>query len=339
MSKTNKTLLVVLALAGSCCLWGSCLALLSRGGSAAGAASDDATLPPAGFTLDGPRQTCGDYSFITPPGMTAGAYTDGCGLAMPTSAGEAACLMVMLPARAAEGALDAQALAIMLGYFQANYSGVRDTFGGSDPLHFQERGVSGRGWEFVEIPPFMLLTKEGMPTNATARILLIKVGGKVFPIIGFDGNGRHCLDQYGDRQYRWLRLYYSLELAGAEGGNPLAKAIVGTWSSTGSLGHVGETYTEEGRYQSTSATRTLTELNATTVKETTRAYFGDGRYVVHGDLLTHLPDNGKPATTQWVRITTQPNSSTPSGWLTTLYQMKLGYDGAPYELDLRAEGR
>lgn len=337
MTKTNKTILIVLAAAGSCCLWGSCLALVTRSDSSSGPAADDSSLPAPGFTLDGPRQTCGDYSFITPPGMTAAAYTDGCGLAMPTAGGEAACMMVMLPSRPAEAALDAQAQAILLGYFAANFSGVRDTFGGSNPLNFQQRGVSGRGWEFVELPPFMMLDKQGMPTNATARIMLIKVGAKAFPIVGFDGNARHCLDEYGDRAYRWLRLYYSLELPGAEAGNALAQKVVGDWSLASSNGVVMETYTAEGRYKSTSGTRTVTDLTPTTVKETTHTFFGDGRYLVHGDRLTHLPDNGKPATTQWVRVVTEPNSSTPSGWLTTLYQLKLGYDGAPYEIGMRNE--
>jgi hypothetical protein len=228
----------------------------------------------------------------------------------------------------------------LLSYFAANYGGVRDTFGGSNPLNFQQRGVSGRGWEFVDVPPVTLLSKEGMPTTATARIMLIKAGADAFPIVGVDVNARHCLDEFGDKAFRWQRLYYSLELKGAApADNPLAKAVVGDWKLGSSTGVSMDTFTADGRYKSTSGTRTYSDWTPTTVKETTHTYFGDGRYEVHGDRLTLIPDNGQPATTQWVRVVTEPNSATPSGWLTTLYQLKLGYEGVPYEVGMRSETR
>jgi hypothetical protein len=338
MNKTTKVVLIVLAAVGvlSCtCLLGvmalgAAGAAAVSGGARAGADLSDSDLPKPSFELQGARQRWSEYSFQVPPGMTGAAYTDGYGLTVGP------CSITLLKLRPAEGALDAQALSIMKDFLKDKVGSFRDEYGHDRPLDFQQRGVSGRGWEYVEIPPTAMVGKDGMPMEGSAQLLLAKVGDKVAPVIGLDAQSAGCLGGPRDTDFRWRSLFYSLEFPeqSAPSANPLGQQVVGTWRIGGGNTLLENTYQADGRYKHASAYQTAREISNTRVLETTHGVFGDGKWVVRGDRLTEVPDKeGSKASTAWLRIVSIPNSATKTGWLTRLYRLELSSEGKPYEVD------
>jgi len=339
MTKTTKTVLIVLAvLAGLSCLCsGGCLLLGLKSGGGSGpvaSADDDASAPPPSVPLTGDRQRWGGYSFIPPPGMTAALGPDGMQLQHPR--GQAACTIVLLPQRPAEGALDAQALAVVRQAFAADFAGLVDEYRNSDVLAFQLRGVTSRGWEYVELPKFFLRLRDGREADVTARALVFKVGSTVAPILGLEAGGNDCLGGLGDHGERWLKLFYSLDFPDAPRSqqNALAASLVGTWRTVSSSGAVLTEYLADGSFRSTGGFRTTTEVTPTLEKQTTTTWTGGGRWSVHGDLLTTTPE-GRPASTAWFRLVRGAKSS--GGDRLQLRSLEVGVDGAPFEGQLTRE--
>lgn len=339
MTKTTKTVLIVLAgVLGLACLCSGGGLLLGLGSSARGGggqtAADDSSGPPPNIALTGDRQQWGGYSFIPPPGMTAAVGPDGMQLQHPD--GQGACSIVLLPQRPAEGALEAQVLAIAQQTFAADTAGLVDEYGDAALLDFQLRGVTSRGWEYVELPNFYLRLRSGEQANLRVRALLLKVGSTVAPIIGMESGGDNCLGELGDHGHRWLRLFYSLDFPDAPRGpdNALAGALVGRWEAVSSSSALLEEYLADGTYRTTGGYRTTREVTPTLDKETTTTWTGGGRWEVHGDRLTTTPE-GRATTTNWFRVVRGARSS--GGDKLQLRTFNVGIDGVPYEGLVRRE--
>lgn len=345
MSREVKLALAAfVALALSCLVGGTCLiaagllgASTAEPGPGTGEGPPSPALPSGlqpSVILEGERQTWGGYVYVVPPGMTAAAAPDGLLL---QRTGQDACTIVLLPLRPAEGALEAQALDLLTRFFAAKYSGYRDPYGGSAPLQFQRKGTTGSGRAFVELPGLTPLDAQGQTVDGLVRALALRVGEQVAGVIGIEGPGRG-LDEGADHGHRWLRLLYSLDFPGAPAAaRDASPDVVGTWLSASASGAVSETYAADGRFLSGAGFRTTRDVGPTTIEEKTTTWAGEGTWEVHGDLLTVRRAGGK-VETNWFRVYSEPNASTPSGWLTTLSKLERSLvDSSVYEIGLRKQ--
>jgi hypothetical protein len=329
MSKMSKSVLVVFAVfAGLGALAAGCTAPGPSEAPATGEPPTGAAGPAPTIPISGSRTAWGGYSVIAPPGMTPAIGPDGLQIKRSGAQG-GDCTIVLLPQEPASGLPDAQAFTIATRYFQGTASGFLGPHTGPDPYSGQERGVSARGFEWVELPELWPLGPNGQMLNAKVRIMLVLLGAKVAPIVGIETGDARCLSMGGEC---WLQLFYSLDFpdAGLKATSQNAAQVAGTWSIASASGAVMMEYLPDGGYRSAVGSRTSVEISDTRERETDRTWANGGRWSVQGDLLTQQPE-GRPLKTTWFRIVRERNTSVPSGWITQLRTFDLGQDGKPYE--------
>lgn len=303
-------------------------------GTGGGAGGGGGNVPAPDVAVTGARTEYMGVSYVAPPGMTEQLATDGLVLNGARVDPQGSCLIVVLPPRAAEADLDAQLLATLKGFFAQSFADLRDIYGGTAPLDFEQRGRSSEGWGWRGVGGY-LTDLSNRPTGSKARILLVELGSTVVPIIGFEASDNTCLDdEVTGKPIAWALFYHSLHFTGFTP-SPLPtveQQLLGKWSIGGTSSFIGETYAANGHYGTASAYQTYQDISPTEIQQTTTTFLGDGSYQVNGDQLTYVPASGTPASTQLFRVIEEKNSARPNGWLPRLYRLQVSVvDGAPYE--------
>jgi hypothetical protein len=332
----RTSLLVVVVLTGFACGSGN---PSGTGGGSGGGGGGSGNVPPPDVDVTGAPENYQGTTFVMPAGMTEQVASDGVVLSGPKAGTQGSCLIVVLPPRAAEADLDAQMLATLKGFFAASFGDLRDPFGGTNPLDFVERGVSGEGWGYRGLYGF-LTDLSNVPTGSKARILQVELGSTVVPIIGFEASDNLCLDNVvTGKPITWALFFHSLHFTGFTPSSmpTLAQQLLGKWSIGSGTVFLGETYAANGHYGTASAYQTFSAISPTEILQTTTSFFGDGTYEVRGNQLTFRPSNGRPASTQLFRIVEERNSARPNGWLPRLYKLARSIDNEPYETVITRE--
>jgi hypothetical protein len=260
--------------------------------------------------------------------------TDGVLLRAPPTAQEGeSTFIALLPLRRAEADLSSQAAAVARAFFAQNVGRfVSYSYGHDDLRENMERGLTGDGWRFLEVnlSPIML---DGKITGHLVRVMLVQLGDLVAPIVAYDNGIR--LDNPVSGRGAWPLFYIGLSFPRHRGPGPDAiyEQLAGTWGVGGGNAMVQETFGKDGSYGSAAGYQTYRDISRTQVLERTHGFFGEGRYVVHGNRLTVWSNGGKPET-HYFRISEQANSAVPSGWIWKLRQLIRDGEGQAQELTL-----
>lgn len=265
--------------------------------------------PPVIWEPTGSVVTWRGISFIVPAGLRGtdqgNAYDmSGSGI---RGAGLGQCSLVIMPPVAAAASAARQAHEILAAKLATFGAAVSDARGGPDLTTELRVGYSDDGWSYVELNGML---REGFGNRA--RIMLIRLGRTVVPIIGVASQGNGCVGLMTEttansNTITWLALFYSLRVAGATPTTHLRDQIVGNWSALSASVGAGigasqeETYAPNGRYG-----RGTVAVGAGYEK----GFAGDGSYLVEGHRLTTVPDRGAPQTT-FARIVAEREGTTP----------------------------
>jgi hypothetical protein len=308
------------------------------GGTGSGGGTGAFPEPPAEL-LPGQRQTWNGYSFIAPPNVTASvdATDAGVSLVTPAISGKGPCFMLIAPLQPAEADADAQALSLLRDSFSTNYKDVAGPSGYASPMDLRQHGVSGAGWEYVEMSG-ELIALDGTNSHNVGRILLARLGTEVGVVIGYESWDNRCLDDINGTKLTWQRLFYSLQFPSFKGGDTeaLGRQLIGKWRISDGTIFIGETYAANGRYGTSATFQTYKDISPTEILQTTTTYFGDGVFASKGAQLWKRSDKGVNESVHF-RIVREPNSAVSTGWLPNLYQLELNSSGSPYESILRRE--
>jgi hypothetical protein len=289
------------------------------------AAADGAPLPAPEVPVAGKRETWQDWSYVVPQSWQAEVMSDGVMIRAPKTnhASPGFTFICLRPLRAAKADLYAQGIEILGEFFGQGFSSFRDYDLGSPHVN-RLRGVNGDGWPYIMLRT-MPIDRQNRRTGYQARILLFHLGNQVAPIIGFEHPDERTLEcAESGRCLAWTLLYHSLAFPKlrAPGNAGLRDKLIGTWSSGSSLEIVQDTFNSDGAYINVAAYKTYQDLSSTTVLEKTTSWFGEGRFVVHGDQLSVWRVKGKPQTNLF-RIVEEENSMSAGGWLQVLYRVNL----------------
>jgi hypothetical protein len=287
--------------------------------------------------LPGQRQAWNGYSFIAPPNVAVDLADAGVSLVTPAISGKGPCFMLIAPLQPADADADAQALGLLRDAFSTNYRDVSGPSGYPSPMDLRQHGVSGAGWEYVEMSG-ELIALDGTNTHNVGRILLARLGSEVGVVIGFESWDNRCLDDISGTKLTWQRLFYSLRFPSFKGGDTeaLGRQLIGKWRISDGNIFVGETYAANGRYGGSATIQTYKDISPTEILKTTTTYSGDGLFASKGDWLWRRSDKGVNETV-YFRIVREPNSAVSTGWLPNLYQLELNVSGTPYESLLRRD--
>jgi hypothetical protein len=282
----------------------------------------------------GTPQLWQDYAFIPPAGWSVKPYSDLLMMqAPPTQQAGESTFISLQPFRRAEADLASQAVAVAREAFAGKFgSFLNHSSGNQDLFADMERGVTGDGWRYVQVDlaPIQI---DGARVWALVRVLLVRVGDRVAPIVAWD-SGIRLVNEVSGRDV-WSTFFFGLGFPNHPGPGPggAQELLAGTWGVGGSNAMVQETYGRDGTYGSAAGYQTYRDLSATRVLETTHGFFSEGRYLVQGNRLTVWPRGGKPET-HYFRIAEQANSVAAGGWITLLRQLQRSVDGQNYELKL-----
>jgi hypothetical protein len=315
------------------------------GGSTGG--PDSTAAPDPQVPVSGTRQDFMGTSFVAPPGFTQSySGADGLVLSGAKTASQGACVIFILPPRAAEADAKTQAINTVKAFIAPNFNEVIDPWGGySEPLNSDDisRGVASAGWDYLYFWGFLQDGAGQLTSRSKVRILLAQLGTQVVPMIGVEAKDNYCLDDDNDgKPVTWALFYHSLTFTTftpSTRPSP-AQQLLGMWKNNSSTTYNGQTYAANRHYEKLSATQTYSTISPTEVLVTTSTWLGDGSYQINGDRLTIFPNNGNPPVTNLFRIIEKPNSIVPGGYLPELYLLQMSdIFGVkePYEFSIKRD--
>lgn len=310
------------------------------GGSGAGGGGSGAgggqvlQAPPPNVTLTGTEVTYDAFKVVVPSTLVTKSYSNAMAFDRPGDE----CRIALWPPVAFTGDLDAQALQILKDTFPG-YGGILGVTQPSpldDPEHL--RGVSGEGWQYVELQGQLLDAKGWAGTGEHVRILLARLGDKVAAMTGWEAsyykNNRAPNCVYGEilDLYEWTPMVYSLSFPNYQAPNPqaLRDELVGAWFGTTSGQYVSlvwkDVFSGNGRHSDLIGSQTWQTLNPNEILSTFSTWQGNGSWAVNRNLLTVWPDDSSESpSTRYFRIFQEVNTSEPTGWRTSI--RKLGRCG------------
>lgn len=277
---------------------------------------------------DGPTQLHGTVGYIAPPGWmiqrAAGGITV---LTGPVKPQDRPCELRMLALRPAENDLATQGAGIVQTVAAASRLGQYHNDRGGDVRDNREEGVSGTGWTYVD------LAGQLGQSGITARVLMVRVGNQVLPILGFSKTW-NCLGNQAVRDNDvWALFFHSLRVPGYTQDSPqLAQQLVGMWTSASGDAGVSLIFAPNGRFSSVAVYQTYA-LSSTSgmVWQIDRSWKGDGPYTVHGDVVhsenPHGSDVEKNAT-RYFSVVRMPNDNKPGGFDYALLLVERSWDGS-----------
>ncbi len=303
------------------------------GGGGGNGGGGGANLPAPSPGLTGTRETWREVSFITPPGMTKTARTDGLQFQDANN-----CAFYVLPERPPEADLAAQASSVLFALVGSGFIGLHDEFGGTNGFA-NWRGLTPEGFPYLIVRGYLVNTA-GKDT-AWARSMLVNLGSTVVPIVGL--GEKVCFEDTisGTRlDFDWF--YHSLQFPNATppASPSLPSQLIGKWRIWGSNYFIGKTFAANGHYANATGSQTYSQVSSTEVLQTTTTFFGDGTYEAHQDRLTRTPASGPKAgvtETHLFNIIEEENSANPTGWLPSLHEISTTIDGATYSSMLRRD--
>jgi len=278
----------------------------------------------------GPVQYHGQVGFIVPDGWTAQKGANGATiLTHPMSLDQQPCQIMMLSPGRAQGDLATMGASLVQGFANANRLGPYHDQNGRDARQSREEGVSGTGWNYVDLAGQM------GQSGITARVLMIDMGGgQVLPIVGFSKHYLCLGSMYVRDNDIWAMLFHSLQIPGYTEDSPkLAEQIVGMWTSVGSNVGNSEIFAPNGRYSTVSVYRSYESSSSPGyVWEVDRSWAGDGPYEVHGDRVHTRNPKGSDTerdVTRYFTVVRMPNESKPGGYDYILRMVERSFDGSP----------
>jgi hypothetical protein len=263
---------------------------------------------------DGAAQLHGAVGYIAPAGWTIQHAPNGITvLTGPVKPEDRPCELRMLALTAAQNDLATQGANIVQTVATASGLGQYRNGRGEDVRASREEGVSGTGWTYVD------LSGQLGQSGITARVLMIRVGNQVLPILGFSKTW-NCLGNQAVRDNDvWALFFHSLRVPGYTQESPqLAQQLIGMWTSASGDAGVALIFAPNGRFSSVAVYQTYA-LSSTsgTVWEVDRSWKGDGPYTVHGDVVhtenPHGSDVEKNAT-RYFSVVRMPNENKPGGF-------------------------
>jgi hypothetical protein len=243
------------------------------------AASSPAPAPSSAPGPAGPAGpgAAGDLGFAVPPGYVQQRNGDVIILTPATAGERTPCIYGIAPPVASSGNLEADAEAALV---QVVVPGWRRL----DGNRYAMRGVSAAGWEYVWFRAAFQGEIGGQPQAVNAMATVLPAGpGRVHVVWGMGSISRCVLDDVPFEQ-----LFHSLRPAGwtSDEGQALARALVGTWRHTESVGLQQLHFRADGRYE-----RDLGSRVSMGVTERTSATAAEGRFTLRDGALMLTPEH------------------------------------------------
>jgi hypothetical protein len=219
----------------------------------------------------------GDLGFAVPPGYVQQRNGDVIVLTPATAGERTPCIYGIAPPVASSGNLEADAEAALV---QVVVPGWRRL----DGNRYAMRGVSAAGWEYAWFRAAFQGEIGGQPQAVNAMATVLPAGsGRVHVVWGMGSISRCLLDDVPFEQ-----LFHSLRPAGwtSDEGRALARALVGTWRHTESVGMQQLHFRADGRYE-----RDLGSRASVGVTERTSATATGGRFTLRDGALVLTPEH------------------------------------------------
>ena len=153
-----------------------------------------------------------------------------------------------------------------------------------DGYRYAMRGVAAAGWEYAWFRAAFQGEIGGQPQAVNAMATVLPAGpGRVHVVWGMGSISRCLLDDVPFEQ-----LFHSLRPAGwtSDEGRALARALVGTWRHTESVGLQQLRFQADGRYE-----RDLGSRASVGVTERTSATATGGRFTLRDGALVLTPEH------------------------------------------------
>lgn len=222
----------------------------------------------------------GELGFDMPPGYVQQRTGGLIILAPATVSDRTPCIYGFAPPRPSTGNLEADAEAALV---QVVVPGWRRL----DDRHAAMRGTAATGWPYVWYRAAFDGQLGGERQAVNAMALVLPAGpGHVHVVWGLGGISRCLLDDSTFEQ-----LFHSLRPPAwaSDGGQALARALVGTWRYTASVGLLQLTLRADGRFE-----RGIGSRAQVGVMERTSATATAGRFTLRDGELSLVPDH-RPA--------------------------------------------
>ena len=218
-----------------------------------------------------------ELGFDVPPGYAQQRSGDVVILAPAAADMGTPCLYGVAPPIASSGNLEADAEAALV---QVVVPGWRRL----DGHRYAMRGVSAAGWQYAWFRAAFEGELGGQRQAVNAMAMVLPAGeGRVHVVWGMGSISRCLLDDAAFEQ-----LFHSLRPAGwtSDGGQALARALVGTWRYTASAGLQQLVCPADGRFE-----RDLGSRASVGVMERTSATASGGRFTLRDGELLLAPDH------------------------------------------------
>ncbi len=284
--------------------------------------------------------TLGDYVYTAPQGWTTANYPDGIVLTSPGSQTGDHCMISMWPMRPAGQSLirdaDTAFQQIFTGYEPRN-----ETSHGTPMPAAVIQGLSGQGWEYLILKRGIGMPRRGQMTfqSLLGFVLVAKLNDRIAVISGMSKDPliSQCMGELAHNA--WPEFFYNLNFknwAPMDRTQQMQQALAGTWSTATATVADQFTFAANGRYASAAASQSYSRLNSSEVLETTQGFFGDGAYMLKGNLMVMTPDNhSRQPETALFRIEKETGDQGRT-WVEKLYLMRRSsVDGAIYEVSLK----
>jgi hypothetical protein len=237
--------------------------------------------PPAAPAPPGPaaspRAGAGELGFGVPPGYVQQRNGNLVILAPASAHMGAPCIYGVAPPIATSGNLEADAEAALL---QVVVPGWRRL----DDRHYAMRGIAAAGWRYVWYRAAFEGELGGQRQAVNAMAMVLPAGeGRVHVVWGMGSISRCLLDDAAFEQ-----LFHTLRPSGwtSDGGQALARALVGTWRYTASAGLQQLLFRADGRFERDFGTRA-----SVGAMERTSATASGGRFTLRDGELLLAPDH------------------------------------------------
>lgn len=240
-------------------------------------AAPDASAAPAPATTPASSGAVSDLGFEVPPGYVRQRNGDVV-ILTPAAANERTpCIYGIAPPVPSSGNLEADAEAALV---QVVVPGWRRL----DGNRYAMRGVAAAGWEYAWFRAAFQGELGGQSQAVNAMAMVLPAGaGRVHVVWGMGSISRCLLDDVPFEQ-----LFHSLRPAGwnSDGGQALARALVGTWRYTASAGLQQLRFGADGRFERGLGTRARAG-----VTEQTSATATGGRFTLREGQLVLAPEH------------------------------------------------
>ncbi|MGE0546079.1 MAG: hypothetical protein AB7O24_00335 [Kofleriaceae bacterium] len=247
------------------------------------------TAPPPQPAAPAPAQSAAsdlDVDYDVPPGYSATPYGRSIVVSPKAANANAPCVYGLSPVRPSTGSLERDAAAALLEPLPG--------WQRKSDHHNAMRGTSATGWPYYWIRTDAQRLVGSSYEYASVMAMAFAPAGKGVHIMWGYGNPAHC--QLDDASF--ARLFHSLRPRGwrSDGGQTVARDLVGLWRNSQSMGVGQYRFTSNGRYEY--AINTTTSIG---YQNRTSTALHQGGYALRDGVLTLSPDR-KDRGTERLRI-------------------------------------